>query len=129
MGRIQTVAALVGAAAGALAIAGVYLFGVGRHCGVISCINSTFATDVDQGVAVVLVLASAVSFVGPKKVFYASAALCAVLAVLILGSDLTPPVLLTVTLTAGAFVLNVVAARWETKVSEQSNPMNLPVFG
>jgi hypothetical protein len=140
MSRIQTAAASVGITAGALTIGGVYLFGVGQTCGggffpprvVLSCpAYSVFSPwpEIVQAVAVVLILASLVTFVGPKKVFYLSAALSAILAVLVQESILNPAVILTVILAIAAFALGLVAARREARVSEQSNPMNLPVFG
>ena len=81
--------------------------------------------------AVFLVLGSIVSLVGPKSVFYMSALLSAAEATIIfLGSNLTNFfTLVSVGLLAVTFVLCILAARWEVKVSEQSHPMNLPVFG
>jgi hypothetical protein len=140
MARIQTVATVVGVAAGALTIGGVYLFGVGQACGggffppsvALSCpAFSVFSPwpEIVQAVAAVLILVSLVSYIGPRKFFYGSAVLSALLAILVQESVLNPSVLFTFGLAIAAVVLCVVAARWEARVSEQSNPMNLPVFG
>ena len=139
MGRLQTATAVVGIAAGALTIGGVYLFGIGNICGgglfppnvAIICLPPSLSPwpQIDQAVAAVLILASLASFVGPKKVFYVSAALSALLALLVQMSVLNPPVIFTIVLTIAALVLSLVSARREIRVSEQSNPMNLPVFG
>ena len=79
----------------------------------------------------VLVLDSLVCLVGPRKVFYSSALLSALLAVSVFFSSSFEEVVMyaTLGLLGVELVASIVAARWETKVSEQSHPMNLPVFG
>ena len=84
------------------------------------------------GLAVVLVLVSLATFIGPTVLFYLSAAVGVAIDALVLvnypsmaeGSFLVTVILMTVSV-----VLGVVAAMRKTSVSEQSHPMNLPVFG
>ena len=79
-----------------------------------------------------LVVVSLATFVGPAAIFYASAGLGLIIDTIELlnyssivqgGFYVT---LILVTLSVG---LSVAAARRRTGVSEQSHPMNLPVFG
>ena len=82
--------------------------------------------------AVVLTLDSFVALVGPRRIFYASAVLSALLAGsewLGLGSDATVGNMLAIAVAIVTLVLSVVAARFEPEIPEQSHPMNLPVFG
>jgi hypothetical protein len=80
--------------------------------------------------AIALVVASLVSVISPRIVFYASALLALVLDVsLLAGSALNQITILTLALGAVTLVTAIFAARREGRVSEQSNPMNLPVFG
>ncbi len=82
--------------------------------------------------AILLVIDSLLCLVGPRRIFYTSAFLSAILvAVFVLGSaaNATAVVLITLGMAGVTFVLSILAARSEPKVSEQSNPMNLPVFG
>jgi hypothetical protein len=80
--------------------------------------------------ALSLVIASLISLFSPRIVFYASALLAIVLdGSLVVGSALNLVAILTLALGAVAFATALVAARREGRVSEQSNPMNLPVFG
>ena len=77
-----------------------------------------------------LVITSLISLFSPRIVFYASALLAVVLdGSLLVGSALNLVAILTLGLGAVAFVTALAAARREGMVSEQSNPMNLPVFG
>jgi Na+/melibiose symporter-like transporter len=83
-------------------------------------------------VAIILVLNSFVVLVGPKSVFYISALLAALLTGSEwLGSGTNPTVanMLTIAMACVTLVLSIVAAKLEPQVSEQSHPMNLPVFG
>ena len=82
--------------------------------------------------ALALLLVSLGTFVAPASAFFVSAAL----AILIGGveavnySAVAPGSLaVTMCLAAISAVLGLVAARRRTSVSEQANPMNLPVFG
>lgn len=82
--------------------------------------------------AVILFLVSLGTFVGPPALFYGSVALGLIIdAIELLNYSSISPVdvyitLLLVTVSLG---LGLVAARSRTSVSEQSHPMNLPVFG
>jgi Na+/melibiose symporter-like transporter len=82
--------------------------------------------------AIILILDSFVTFVGPKRVFYVSALLSALLTGsewIGSGSDATVVTALTIIMACVTVVLSMAAARLEPKISEQSHPMNLPVFG
>jgi len=83
------------------------------------------------GLGALVLVSSIVCFFGPELVFYATAILSILLAGLILGtSTLNDPVVdVALALSVLAFAVGVVAARRTTEVSEQANPMNLPVFG
>ena len=131
MVRVGTVAAGVGILAGLWTVAVFYLDGVAHTCPATGCPPPGLSGVVVPALSVVLVLDSLVCFIGPKSFFYASAVLSAVLAASMLLTPYLEPLILylTVGLLGLGFVLSVVAARWETKVSEQSHPMNLPVFG
>jgi membrane protein implicated in regulation of membrane protease activity len=68
--------------------------------------------------------------VGPRQLFYVTA----ILALLIGGSvvfysSISLGNTITLVLAAVVFVVAMVAARREGRVSEQSHPMNLPIFG
>ena len=91
-----------------------------------------FWATVTLALAILLVLDSFIAIVGPKRMFYASALLSALLAWSEwIGSDsgATVASVLAIAMACVTLVLSVVAARFEPKVSEQSHPMNLPVFG
>jgi len=82
--------------------------------------------------AIILVVVSLATFVGPAAIFYVSAVLSlAIEAIELLNyssialGDFCVTVIL-VTLSLG---MSVAAARHRTAVSEEANPMNLPVFG
>lgn len=86
----------------------------------------------EEALAVVLILDSAICLFGPRKVFYSTAGLSAILAVIVLFASAANPLsvgALTVGLLGVVSIVSVMAARWEPKVSEQAHPMNLPVFG
>jgi hypothetical protein len=128
MVRLRTVAALVGVLDGLWAVGGAYFDGVGNAgCTPGGCGPSPFLI----GLGALVLLSSVVCFFGPKLVFYSTAILSILLFGLILGSsnlnDLGADGALV--LTALAFVTSVLATRRSTEVSEQANPMNLPVFG
>jgi hypothetical protein len=82
--------------------------------------------------AVLVILVSLATFVGPAAIFYGSAAMCFLMDLIELlnyssiGAGNVFVTLSVVTLSLG---LGLVAARNRTSVSEQANPMNLPVFG
>jgi len=123
MAKITTLAAGVGALTGLLAI-GLWLFGMTPLHG--------YWETLTLALAAVLVLDSIVAFVGPSRIFYSTALVSALLAGSEWvggGSDASTAILLSVVMGGATLVLSVGAARFEPKVSEQSNPMNLPVFG
>lgn len=123
----------MGILAGLWTVAVSYLDGRLHTCPATGCppSGSGLWDVVVPALSVVLILDSFVCLVGPRRVFYASAALSGVLAAsVLLGPSLETMVLyVTLGLLSVEFVLSIIAARWETKVSEQSHPMNLPVFG
>lgn len=82
--------------------------------------------------ALVLIVDSLLALVGPKRIFYSSAVISALLATsewIGSGSGAGAGTLLTVVAAGVTLALSVVAARFDPPVSEQSHPMNLPVFG
>ncbi len=81
--------------------------------------------------AVLLALDSLVAFLGPRRVFYSTAVLSAALAAFEAGGATEGAVALVavVALCALAVALCLLAAKREGRMPEQSNPMNLPVFG
>jgi hypothetical protein len=84
------------------------------------------------GLAVVLVLVSLATFIGPIVLFYLTALVgVAIDALFVVNypSIAEGSFLVTVTLVTVSVVLSVVSAMRKTSVSEQSHPMNLPVFG
>lgn len=124
MDRVGRIAAWLGVVTGAWIVLGTYLGQGGTM--VVSHWGS-----LTPALGVILAVASIISMVGPRKVFYVSA-LVSVLVAASIGiafSGLDTIATLTVALALVNLVLDVVAARRETRVSEQSHPMNLPVFG
>ena len=123
MVKIAALAAAAGALTGILVM--------GAWIGGQSPLHGSWATMTIVA-AVVLILDSLVAYLGPKSAFYVSALLSA----LLVGSDwsgsTSETVVTSLVTTAAACVtifLAIAAARYEPEVSEQSNPMNLPVFG
>jgi hypothetical protein len=82
--------------------------------------------------AILLILVSLASFVGPSVILYASGVLgLAIDVIVILNYSSIGPgsFYLTVALVTLSAALSLIAASRRTSVSEQSHPMNLPVFG
>jgi hypothetical protein len=82
--------------------------------------------------AIVLALASLATFVAPASLFYVSAAaslLIDALELLSYSSVVQWAFWVTIVLTSLSLGLALLAGRRRTSVSEQSHPMNLPVFG
>jgi len=80
----------------------------------------------------VLAVDSVIAYVGPKSIFYSSAVISALLVgseSIGSGSSATAGTILAIGMAGVTMVLSVLAARFVPEVSEQSNPMNLPVFG
>jgi hypothetical protein len=131
--KVGTGAAALGGLAGLWDVYGTYSGGFGSQCVPTAtiCGLTEFGSTSFLVLGALLVLVSLISIVGPRKVFYGSAAISVAIAILV---AITTPVtettaLISLALGASTLVLSLVAARRETKVSEQSNPMNLPVFG
>jgi len=84
------------------------------------------------GLAVFLVLVSLATFIGPTVLFYLSAVVGAAIDALVAvnySSIAVGSFVITVILVTASVVLSVLSAMRKTSVSEQSHPMNLPVFG
>ena len=81
-------------------------------------------------VAVLLAVASFFCMVGPRVAFYGVAVISLLLgASMVLGASPNYIGAATIVLAIVTFALALVAARRRIRVSEQSHPMNLPVFG
>ena len=131
MSRFATLTAALGALTALWTIAGVYLgLLVHRTCfGLVTCVSSGQGW-VAQAFAVLLLAISGLCLVGPKSLFYLSALFSALIAGLVyLETDPTVVAEVSLLLYAATLILSTVAARRVGSMSEQSNPMNLPVFG
>lgn len=135
MVRIRTIAALVSFLAGAWSLAGANFYGLGKYACTANptstCVGSSSPNPYVSALAILLEISSVICLLGPNQVFYASAILS-----ILLGASIAPDSSIGDPIVAGAlglagasFVLSLVAARKRTGISEQSNPMNLPVFG
>ena len=85
-----------------------------------------------MGLAVVLVLISLATFIGPAALFFLTAVVGVAIDALVVinySSIAAGSFLITIILVTVSVVLSVVSATRKTSVSEQSHPMNLPVFG
>ena len=82
-------------------------------------------------VSVLLILASAVCFVGFRLAFYFSAAVAVILLARFLLSGLfgTAALDVAVVLCIATIALDVLGARHRAVVAEENHPLNLPVFG
>jgi hypothetical protein len=103
------------------------------------CVPASFSAP-NQGIqailflfmSILLAVGGLVGLVGPRTVFYATAIFALVIdAVEALSYSSVEPVSLYVTLALVtlSLLLSIWAVREGTGVSEQSHPMNLPVFG
>jgi len=84
------------------------------------------------GLAVIIILVSLATFIGPAVLFYLSAAAGVAIDALLAvnySSMAEGSFFVTVILVTASVVLGVVSAMHKTSMSEQSHPMNLPVFG
>ena len=118
MSRFESVAAWLGVVTGLWAFVAVYSGEAGSF-GLLTL-----------SVSILLALVSFFCMVGPRRGFYVSAILALVLAgSMLIGSGLNWVAYLTMALAVIDSAVGVIAARREARVSEQSNPMNLPVFG
>ncbi len=134
MARIATAAALVGVVAG---FWNVYEYlqvcrGAAVSCSAQQAAPTGIAGEAVLALAVLLILNSVATFIGPTALSYVSAALGALIdAIVILNyTDIsTAAFYITAALVTLSVILSALAARRRTGVSEQANPMNLPVFG
>jgi hypothetical protein len=84
---------------------------------------------------VLLILSSAISFIGPKAVLYISLALSVLIALtsvltfVLVGNSSLPYFLPTLALSTTSALFNAIAARSKTSLPPGSHPMDLPVFG
>jgi fluoride ion exporter CrcB/FEX len=133
--RARTVGAALGVVDGLWVLSGVFLGGLGRSACDLVVVQvvcnqdpaETLALEVAGGL---LALLSVVSFLGPRRVYLGPAVLALAVGGLVLATtSFSDFVALTLGLDAATFVACVAAAVRETRVSEQSHPMNLPVFG
>lgn len=122
MSALNTTAAVVGVLTG--------LLGAGTESLGASPVHGIWVWVVTV-VSVVLVVDSLVALVGPRMVFYAQAVLAALLIVTEWAASDAASLAMLLVVLAGAvtLVLCILAARHEQRISEQSHPMNLPVFG
>ena len=135
--KLVTLAAAVGVAAGVCAALGGIGFPQGAYppdgCAPGSCLGvSSYYPAVVGSLGILLVVACILGFLGPKVAMYAATAVSAAIAALTLGVYTEMSLFYfwaTLVLASIAAVLAFVAARLQTGMSEQSNPMNLPVFG
>jgi len=134
LARLGTAAALVGVVAG--------LWNIWAHFQVCNGLNGVCPAQqaaptggegsIVLALAVVLVVVSLATYVGPAVLFYVSAAVSLIIdAIEVLNYSSIGPgnAYVTVILVTLSLGLSVAAARHRTAVSEQANPMNLPVFG
>jgi hypothetical protein len=132
--RLGTVAAIVGVVAGLWNIWAYY-----QPCHVSEpfalCVEtapSGMDGTVILGLAVVLIIGSLATFLAPAVLFYVLAAIGLMIdAVEVLNYSAigSGPFYITLILMTLSAALSVLAAVRKTTVSEQSHPMNLPVFG
>jgi hypothetical protein len=123
MSRGTTIAAGAGVLTGLLGI-GDWLYGV---------THMTMTWDgIVVALAALLIADSLIAMIGPRKVFYSVALLSALLAASEWAgarSGLSWGGAVTVVLAVATVALGVAVAFREPGVSEESHPMNLPVFG
>jgi hypothetical protein len=134
LARTGTVAAALGVIAGIWSLYAYYFITYGP-----TCIGRCFAGapsgasgTATVALAIALILFSFAEFVGPRSLFYLSALLGLAIDALegiSYASIMTAAFIVTVTLVTLSLAFNVLAARRKSVVSEQSHPMNLPVFG
>ncbi len=135
MAKAGSLAVAAGVATGAWGVIVWYYGGFNPNCFGAACSSPDILATLILAFAAVLVVDSLACLVAPRKAFYASAVLGAIVAVLVgydglyLGTLANAGVDVELALAAVTVVLSLFAARSGGGVSEQSNPMNLPVFG
>jgi hypothetical protein len=130
--RLGTAAALVGVVAGFWNVWAYVEECRGPVCPVFQDAPPGTEGTAVLAMALILVLGSLATFLTPASLFY----LTAVLGLLIDAMEMlnysvigTGPFYVTMILVTLSVVLSVLAATRRTAVSEQSHPLNLPVFG
>jgi hypothetical protein len=83
---------------------------------------------------ILLLFDSALSLVGPRRAFYGETIVSGLIALVLVSVEAFRTVdasflLAALVLSVATVVLSLLAARTRAGLSEQSNPMNLPVFG
>jgi len=134
--RLGTFAALAGVVAGLWNLLA-YFQTCGGNFGSIACLAGYTSPPGFQGtvvlaLSIVLIAGSLATFLSPAAVFYLLAAagiLIDVIEVLNYASLFQGWFFGTLILVTLSLVLSLAAATRKTSVSEQSHPMNLPVFG
>ena len=131
MARLGTAAAAVGAIAGFCCV---FEYAISCHelCTSTPIVATGVAGDVFALLGVVLLLVSLGTYVGPRFLFYGSALAGAgidVIEILSFSPVVSGWFYVTAILATASLVLGILAARQRSGVSEQANPMNLPVFG
>ena len=131
MARVGPAATLLGVVSGGWNIFA-YLQACRSACPAETSAPSGLLGGLYLGLSIVLLLASLGSVVGPRPIFYAMALVAGLADAVealghngVVGGDLVATFVL-VTLCA---IFSLLAAGTGTGVSEQSHPMNLPVFG
>jgi len=116
---------------GAWALASSWLYGPASVCTPHACVAFLPQVLLPYLGAIVIIVA-AVSFLGLRSAFALGGALSAILAVagaLVAAKALSDAGVILVLLAAGSAALSFWAFRHRDILSEQANPMNLPVFG
>jgi len=129
--RLGTAATAVGTIAGLCCLVE-YSISCHEFCTLTPIVPSGAAGDVFAGLGVVLLLVSLGSYFGPRFLFYISALAGAsvdVIEILNFSALVSWWVYVTVALATASLILGILAVRQRSGVSEQANPMNLPVFG
>ena len=137
MGRLGTASAAIGAVVGLFCVVEYSLSCHGVTPLGSACSAEPIAPPGNDGIAfallaVILVLASLGTYVGPRALFYISALVGAfidLVEALNYSSIDTEWLGATALVVTVSVILSILAARQRSGVSEQANPMNLPVFG
>ena len=130
--KLSTAASAIGMLTGVWAVGGSLADGISRGCpSGAPCGTTPPWNFYVVALSVLLFLNSLVTLVGPRITFYASAVLSVLLGVSMIpnSSFVNPVVLIAIGLVVLTFATSLVAVRRRAQISEQSNPMNLPVFG
>jgi hypothetical protein len=130
---LRTLAAVVSLVNGAWGIlSGIYWYRFYHPAAFPGPNTDTSLNLIVLSLGIILLLDSAVCFIGPSVAFYASAVLSAILLVYELSLSISfgsAETILAIVLALATIVLDVAAARVKKVVSEENHPLNLPVFG